>query len=121
MRKVLIVDNDEDLLDIVKRILIVKGFDVHTILNGANVSNVVQSYNPDIILLDILLYGEAGTDICKELKSQYHVPILLFSADTKKGEAFADSGADGFLSKPFDISELINIIDLHLNSTKKVE
>ena len=120
MKKVLIIDDDEDLVGIVKHTLTSRGFDVHILPNGLNVLNVVRHYNPDLILLDILLYGESGTDICKELKKRYHMPILLISGDSKKGEAFADCGADGFLSKPFGINELLNIIDLHLNSSKEV-
>ena len=120
MKKILIIDDDEDLVGIVKHILTPKGFDVYVLPNGLNVLNVVRHYDPHLILLDIRLYGESGTYICKEVKRRYHMPILLFSADDKNGEAFADCGADGFLSKPFEIKELLNIIDLHLNSSKEV-
>jgi two-component system response regulator VicR len=120
MKKILIIDDDEDLVGITKHILKPKGFDVQTLTNGLNVLNVVKHYNPDIILLDILLYGESGTDICKELKRRYQMPILLFSAHTKKGEAFADCEADGFLAKPFNTNELLNIIQQHLNPSKEV-
>ena len=120
MKKILIVDDDEDLTDIVRRILIQGGFHAHIHLNGLNVPDVVKHYNPDLILLDIFLYGHSGTDICKDLKRRYHTPVLLFSADAKKGEAFADCGADGFLSKPFDINDLLYLIDLHLNPSKEM-
>ena len=101
--------------DIVRLILIQAGFHAHIHPNGLNVPDVVKHYNPDLILLDIRLYGESGTNISRELKRRYHMPILLFSADVRKGEAFADCDADGFLSKPFDIDDLLHIVNLHLN------
>ena len=120
MKKILIIDDDDDLTDIVSRILVQADFHAHIHPNGLNVPDVVKHYNPDLILLDIRLYRESGTDICRELKRRYHMPILLFSADTKQGEAFADCGADGFLSKPFDTHDLLHIVDLHINPSKEI-
>ena len=116
MKRVLIIDDDEDLVDLVKRTLTSRSFDVHIAPNGLDVFNVVRHYNPDLILLDIRLYGESGSDICRELEERYLMPIILISGDTTKGKAFADCGADGFLSKPFGIRELLNIINLHLKT-----
>jgi len=120
MKKILIVDDDEDLVDIVKRILIFNEFEVHTHSSALDVPDVVKRYNPDLILLDIRLYGKSGTDICRELKRRYHLPIILFSADKIKGKDFASCEADGFLSKPFDIDDLLNIIREHLEPFKEM-
>lgn len=120
MKKILVIDDDADLADIVKRILIFKGFDVDIHATGLNVPDVVKHCNPDLILLDIRLYGKSGTDICRELKRRYHMPIILFSADNKKGEDFANCDGDGFLSKPFDIDDLLNIINQHLKPSQEM-
>ena len=114
MKKILLVDDDEDTLDIVKYILTAKGFDVYILCTGLNVPEIVKNYNPDLILIDILLSGKSGTEICKELKRIYHMPIILFSGNTAKGEAFATCGADDFLQKPFDLNDLLNTVNFHL-------
>jgi len=118
MKKILIVDDDEELVNLVNHILKSKGFDVRTQPTGLKVSDVVKDYNPHLILLDIRLYGESGTDICKELKRRSHTPVILFSADNIKGQEFANCNADGFLSKPFTIDELLTTINLHLEPGK---
>ena|SRR5688572_16028816 len=120
MKKILIVDDDEDLVDLAKYILVTKGFHVRTQYSGSNVPDVVRCYNPDIILLDIRLYGESGTEICKVLKRRYSTPIILFSADTRAGEAFADCDADGFLAKPFNLTDLLDTVTMHLKSPNAV-
>ena len=115
MKKILIVDDDEDILIIVKEILISHGFEVLSHPIGIDVAEVVKFYQPNLILLDILLFGKSGTEICKDLKHIYSIPILLFSANVKKGNVFAECGADGFIQKPFEIDHLVNTINLHLN------
>ena len=118
MKKVLIIDDDEDLVGLIEHTLTWRGFSVQILPDGLNVIDVVRHSNPDLILLDIRLYGESGSDICQELKKRYYMPIILISGDTKKGKAFKDCGADGFLSKPFGISDLLNIINLHLKTAE---
>lgn len=114
MKKILIVDDDEDILIIVKHVLNAHGFEVLTHPMGTQVDEVVKFYQPDLILLDILLFGKSGTEICKELKHVYNLPILLFSADVKKGNLFAACGADGFIQKPFEMDQFVNTVKLHL-------
>ena len=118
MKRILIIDDDEDLVVMVKRILQSNGFNVLSHHTGSNAADVVKHFNPHLILIDICVYGESGTDICKQLKRRYDIPIILFSGDTKKGEAFAQCDADGFLQKPFDIDTLLSIINLHLKHDK---
>lgn len=115
MKRILLIDDDKDLSEIIEYILKSKGFVVYLEdATSSNFSDVVGRLNPDIILLDVLLYGKSGTEICKELKRKFDIPILLFTADTKKGEAFADCDADGFIPKPFNIPDLIKAIHHHL-------
>jgi DNA-binding response OmpR family regulator len=118
LKKILLVDDDEDLAVIVSHVLKSNGFDVRTHLTGLKVSDVVEHYNPHLILLDQRLYGESGTDICRELKRSYHIPIILCSGDNVKGEESANYGADGFLPKPFSIDELLTTIDFFLEHRK---
>ena len=94
MKKILIVDDDEGILEIVGHILTSYGFDVKTHSTGFNVPDVVLYYHPNLILLDIRLPGKLGTEICKELKQiDSKLPIVLFSAHAEKGKALGICGA----------------------------
>ncbi len=115
MKKVLVVDDNEDILYIVKHVLVIHGFDVQTCLSGLEVDKSIKDYNPDLILLDILLSGISGIDICKELKELYTIPVILFSALNKENKVFKKCIADGYLEKPFNADDLINIVRTHLN------
>ena len=116
MKKILVVDDDLDILNIIQHILTSHGFDVQTHATGLNVPDIVMHYHPDLILLDIRLPGKLGTEVCKELKQiDAHLPIILFSAHAKLGVALDLCDADGFIEKPFDIKNLIKTINLHVN------
>ena len=116
MKKVLVVDDDQNILDAVKFILTSCGFEVHTHSTGYNVPEVVLDCQPDLILLDIRLPGKSGTEICKELKELHcTVPIILFSAHAQQANFLDMFGADAFMSKPFDVRDLINTVKLHMN------
>ncbi len=114
MKKILIVDNDTDLLEIVKFALTSRGFDVKTHSTSVNVAKVVKYYDPSLILLDIHLPQKLGTQICKELKQIYTLPIILLSAFADHQTSFKNYNADDFIEKPFDIDQLVNTINLHL-------
>ena len=114
MKKILVVDDDQDILYLVKYILTSRGFDVHTHSTSLNVLEVLKSYDPDLILLDIRLPWKLGTEICKEIKQIYTVPIILISSHADHQKSFEESSADAFIIKPFDINQLVNTINLQL-------
>jgi len=116
MKKILVVDDDLDILEVVKIALEFYGFEVKTHSTGLNVPDAVQEHQPDLILLNIFLPGKPGTEICKELKwLNSETPVILFSAHAEKGKAFAAFNADGFIQKPFDIPEFVNTIRSYLH------
>jgi DNA-binding response OmpR family regulator len=116
MKKILIVDDDKDILEVVSYILTSMGFNVKTHSNGFDVPDIVLHYCPDLILLDIHLPGNLGTEICKELKGlDFKLPIILFSANAEKERAISISFANDFIEKPFDIKDLLKTVNLHVN------
>ncbi len=115
MKKILVVDDDEDIVEIVQHLLTSYGFEVYTHSTGSNVTDIVKWNYPNLILMDIRLYGKPGTRICKELKELYNIPVILFSADTQHGKEYLQYSADAFIQKPFDIKQLVNVINLHVN------
>ena len=114
MKKILVVDDDEDILHIVKYLLTSRGFDVQTHSSGLNVPEVVRSYGPNLILLDVLLPEQSGIQICKELKQMYTIPVILISAYSDYKKLFVESRSDAFVEKPFDTDQLVNTIKSHL-------
>jgi len=112
MKKILVIDDDANILEVVQFVLEDEGYEVETSLNGA----CLQEMNgelPDLILLDILLSGEDGREICQLLKGKEltrHIPVILFSAHFNARKITAMHGADAFLSKPFHLNELISLV-----------
>ena len=116
MKKIFVVDDDEDILEVVRISLEFYGFEVRTDSTGANVPEMVQEYQPNLILLNIFLPGKSGTKICKEIKKVHSkIPVILFSAHAEKGKSFSEYNADGFIQKPFDILQFVNTIKSYLN------
>src|ERR1051326_3788769 len=109
MKKVLIVDDDRDLLEMVNMALTEQGFTVSTLTEGKLFFNEVVSFNPDIILLDIFLADADGRKLCYELKSDpslQHIPVALYSAGHITNSSILESQANIFITKPFDIMQL---------------
>ena len=117
MKKILVIDDDKEILDVVQIILTSHGFEVRCDTNGFKVHELITEYNPDLILLDIKLSGKSGAIICGELKKTHTVPILLFSACPTGEAAYKECNADGLIKKPFQIKQFLQILNRHLNSS----
>jgi len=113
-KKVLVVDDDIDILDVIRIILEDEGYEVSTLDNGRDVLKEVASNMPDLILLDVMLCGMDGRDVCKNLKSHAlykSIPIIMISASHNLQGVLKEEGtADGFISKPFDLDNLIAVV-----------
>ncbi|MFT3705559.1 MAG: response regulator [Agriterribacter sp.] len=102
---VLIADDDEDLLMLVKTQLQKEGFKVKLSHNGNNILRIAEEENVDIILLDVTMDGIDGKDICRMLKAHKvtsSIPVILFSGNDALDTIAMSCGADGFVSKPFE-------------------
>lgn len=111
MPKIYVIDDDKDLLTVVKSLLQKKGFNVSTFIDWKIARNAIKFFEPQLILLDVFLSGIDGLDICQKLKASSrtkHIPVILLSAFPKIAEtAIHDYGADDFIAKPFEVGELI--------------
>ncbi|MDW7975351.1 MAG: response regulator [Leptospiraceae bacterium] len=107
--RALIVEDEEDIQNILAYNLEAEGFIVSKTDNGIDAWNKIQKNLPDIILLDIMIPGINGLDLCKKIKSHYNVPVIMVTA--KSGELDAilglEIGADDYIRKPFSPRELI--------------
>lgn len=107
--KVLVIDDDQNIRELVSLYLIKEGYDVITAGDGKEGLDIFQRENPDIIILDIMMPGIDGWEVCRTIKKKHSTPILMLSA---KGETFdkvlgLELGADDYIVKPFDPKELI--------------
>lgn len=118
MKRVLVIDDNIDILQIVKIILENYGFEVLVTPKGEETFSKADTFNPQLILMDVFLSsGIDGREICKTLKSSSQtkdIPVILFSAQVKMDDVFRHWGADDFISKPFEVKELISKIKYHL-------
>lgn len=111
--KVLIVDDDEGIIDALSLILEDEGFTVKTVNKGEQAIEQVEKFKPNVLLLDLLMSGYDGRDICKQLKQDPQtqtVPVIMISAHPSARQGALDAGADDFLAKPFETSELLERI-----------
>ena len=121
MSKIIIVDDSRDLLEVLKFFLEEKGYEVETVTREQDLIEVISSYLPDLIILDIYLAGEDGREICKELRRHQdtrYLCILMFSASTTALINYKEYGADGYIEKPFGLNEIVEKIETTLESCK---
>lgn len=109
MHKLLLVDDDPDLLEMVVVVLTKQGYTVSTITNGRTFFDRVHSFKPDLILLDIFLGDTDGRTLCLQLKqtpAYKDIPIILYSAGYIPRYTIENSMANVFVTKPFDVKQL---------------
>ncbi|QQG43886.1 MAG: response regulator [Candidatus Roizmanbacteria bacterium] len=112
-KHILIIDDDLGISEVIKIILQDGGYKTTVINNGFNIVKIVKKLKPDLILLDVWMSGIDGRDVAVLLRSEKKtskIPIILISALSNTEEIAKEINADGFLSKPFDISELMAIV-----------
>jgi len=113
MLNVLIVDDDEDISEMVSLILNTNGINSKWLSDGNHLFEWLASDKPDIILMDIYLGNSDGRVLCRNLKNMEnfkHIPVVLYSAGNITTLSIRESLADDFISKPFDISNLLKKI-----------
>lgn len=108
-QKILIVDDDENIAELISLYLTKECFDTTMVYDGEEALVAFDTYQPNLILLDLMLPGIDGYQVCREIRTRSNVPIIMLSA---KGEVFdkvlgLELGADDYIMKPFDAKELV--------------
>ncbi|MHB1177494.1 MAG: response regulator [Daejeonella sp.] len=116
--KILIVDDDLDILEVIGLILEEEGFQVELMRNGKDIFEHISNFHPDLIILDVMLGNMDGREICNSIKNTkitHHIPVIMISA-THNMDQFIKKNCkpDDFLAKPFDIINLIHKVELKL-------
>ncbi len=121
-RVILVADDEADIVSTAKMILEAEGYRVVTANNGEIALAKANSEMPDLILLDVVMPGKNGIEICKILKGNAkteHIPILIFTASGGNvGDLVAQAGADGYFPKPFNPEDLLTEVKKRLNQVK---
>jgi two-component system, OmpR family, response regulator MprA len=107
--RVLVVEDDADIADVLRRSLRNEGYEVRTSADGVEALDVATGFVPDLVVLDLGLPGLDGIEVCRKLRTDGDVPILMLTAraETEDRVTGLDSGADDYLVKPFERTELL--------------
>ncbi len=121
--KILLVDDEKDIVDVTKMRLEAKGLEVTCAYDGLSALDKVKEIKPDIILLDLFMPVMHGYEVCKKIKENTEtkdIPVILFSAGLCKASCpkeAKDIGAADFIAKPFDPEELVDKIKFYTKKT----
>jgi two-component system alkaline phosphatase synthesis response regulator PhoP len=121
-KKILVVDDEVDLVETVRFPLEMEGFDVLISYNGEDALNQARKEKPDLIILDLMLPKLDGYKVCRLLKfdERYkHIPILMLTAKTQEKDKILgkETGADEYITKPFEMDVLMEKVKAYLNKT----
>ena len=115
-QRILIVDDDENIAELISLYLTKECFDTKMVYNGEDALTAFETYRPNLILLDLMLPGIDGYQVCREIRAKSSTPIIMLSA---KGEVFdkvlgLELGADDYVTKPFSNRELVARVKANL-------
>ncbi len=118
MSRILAVDDDKDILDVIQIILEDSGYEVNTLSDGLQLQKAIKEHAPDLILLDIMLGNVDGRDLCKNVKARsetHSIPVIMISASHNLSDVLKqDCAPDDFIAKPFDINILLKKVKQQL-------
>jgi two-component system response regulator MprA len=119
--KILVIEDDEAIVKVLRRGLSYEGYLVEAAFDGENGLKVARNINPDLVILDLMLPGVDGLEVCQRLRAGGNIPILILTArDTVLDRIEGlDSGADDYMVKPFELNELLARIRALLRRTQQ--
>ncbi|MCB0477132.1 MAG: response regulator transcription factor [Crocinitomicaceae bacterium] len=122
-QKILIVEDEENILETLQLNLDLEGYALETAVDGEEALSKFKSFQPDLVLLDVMLPKKSGYDVCREIRTYSNVPILFLSAKgTTQDRIFGlKLGANDYLPKPFDLEELLLRIQILLAPLQEQE
>jgi CheY-like chemotaxis protein len=116
-KTILVADDDPAIVESTKLILEEFGYNVVTTVDGETIYKMKKDF-PDLLLLDIWMSGQDGRKICRYLKSEEattHIPIIMVSASRAIRLSAKEAGADDFIAKPFEMDDLVNLIEKYVD------
>ncbi len=118
-KNILVVDDDMDIAGMLKMLLEYKGYDVFVVYRAEKVIEALGQNTIELILLDMLIAGSNGTDVCRELKANdtyKHIPVIMISALPNAKPDCLDAGADAFVPKPFEMETILSKVHELINA-----
>ncbi|NOZ48502.1 MAG: response regulator transcription factor [Chloroflexi bacterium] len=117
---ILIIEDDPAIGKLLRRALILEGYETSLVASGSEALQTFQDTQPDLIILDLMLPGMDGIEVCKRIREESSLPILILTARDQVDDRVLglDSGADDYVTKPFDIDELLARIRAQLRRTE---
>lgn len=111
--KILVVDDEVKIVEVVKSYLENRGYAVYAADNGSDAINIFQKVNPSLVVLDLMLPDMTGEEICKTLRKRSHVPIIMLTAKIEEDDILngLNIGADDYIIKPFSPRQLVARVD----------
>jgi DNA-binding response OmpR family regulator len=113
-KRILILDDNQDILDIVHETLSYEQFDVKSTSNGNEVMPMMGEFSPDLVILDYRVAGINGGELCKQIKCHpdyKNIPVIIFSAYINHDDELLGYGCDAIINKPFDLTELVQKVN----------
>ena len=123
MKKILVVDDEKPISDIIKFNLTKEGYETVTAFDGREAITKFEEENPDLIILDLMLPELDGLEVAKEVRKTSHIPIIMLSAKDSEFDKVIglEIGADDYVTKPFSNRELLARVKAHLRRTENIE
>lgn len=118
LKRILVLDDNQDILEMVNEVLSYEQFDVHATSNSNGIIAVAEKFNPHLVILDYRLSNANGGEICLELKAHPQlkdIPVIIFSAYVSQHIDYSQYRCDAVISKPFDLSHLIETVNGLMN------
>ncbi|MDF2950121.1 MAG: response regulator transcription factor [Sedimentibacter sp.] len=120
MPKVLVVDDERPIAEIIKYNLVKEGFEVQTANDGEEAIKMVHKMSPELVILDIMLPKKNGFEVLKEIRMEYVMPVIMLTAKEEENDKITglELGADDYITKPFSNKELIARVRANLRRVK---
>jgi DNA-binding response OmpR family regulator len=119
-KKILVLDDDADILDLLSFLLLQEGYEIRPSRDGENIWDTIKEFAPDLVLMDLMLANLDGRSICRAIKENpatQHIPVIMISARSDLRPPAGQPGSpDVFIAKPFDIDNVLKKIAQQLNA-----
>ncbi|GAA4833627.1 response regulator transcription factor [Paenibacillus vulneris] len=121
--KILIVDDEPEIIELIRLYLIKEGYEVISTDSGTGALEYMEQHKPDMVILDVLLPGMDGIEICRQIRRNYDIPILFISCKSEDMDIILglSIGGDDYVTKPFSPSQLVARVKAHLRRKQQLD